>query len=84
MLFRLIGAETVPVASVPRPASEGSSASNWGRRWQPCGPPLADAATVANGVPKATCAAASWAAVSLEKPAAVRQTVSNCARCAVK
>jgi hypothetical protein len=83
----LTGAETAPVARLFRLASAGSWDTRSASTAQPCGPPpllLVFDATVANGVPEATWAAAAWAALSLEKTAAVRHAVSNCGPCAWK
>ncbi len=77
----LTGADTAPTARAPSLALAGSwaamSTSGAHCRLPAC---VAFAATCANGVPKATWAAASWAAVRLENDAAVKQAVSKSAR----
>ena len=75
------------MARLARSASDGSLDSRSDSTSHPWAPPpllLVFVATVANGVPEATEAAALCAADSLEKTAAVRQTVSNRAWCALK
>ena len=79
-----MGAETAPVARVSRSAADGRLDTNSDSTWHPCGPPpllAVFAATWENGVPEATSAAAAWAAVWLEKTAAVEHAVSNSALC---